>query len=431
MTKKSRRLIDDCFLHDKDRLRHDAALDILKTRLSPLVGSSRLPLAAISGRILAEEIIAPRDVPLHDNAAVDGYAYNAAYYDRTGGRFPVLARIPAGALNPPVLAPDTAARIFTGAIMPDGADTVVMQEDCTIEEDGSKIFVTIPKGLKPGANRRRSGEDVAAGDTVLSPGHLLRPQDIAAIASTGKAEVEVFGQLRIGLISTGNEIRRPGEDIKPGEVYDSNHFLLNALLQAVGADITDCGIIEDEEDAVRDVMQKAAETHDVIITTGGASRGEEDHVITALDALGKRHMWQMAIKPGRPMTFGQISGESHDCLFFGLPGNPVAAMICFLLYVKPALGVCGGGNWREPTRYPLPAQFEIPSKKPDRREFLRGILVKDQDGNQGVQKFQRDGSGIITSLREADGLIEISETVTGIGFGEPVNFIPFSEFGIN
>ncbi len=421
------KLLDDCFLHDKERLRHDDALEILRTRLGPIASPHLLPLSLASGHILAEEIKAPRNVPLHDNAAMDGYAYRASDFDTEDGKFPVSMRIAAGDLAPAPLAENTAARIFTGAVIPPGADTVVMQEDCRLTGD----VVSIPPGLKQGANRRLAGEDLAMGDVLLSKGQRLRPQDIAALASTGKAQVSVFKPLKIALISTGNELRRPGEDIMSGQVYDSNHYLLSALLEATSiSNITDCGIIEDNADAVRSALQAAADNHDVILTTGGASRGEEDHVVSMLDTLGKRHMWQMAIKPGRPMTFGQISGIGRDCLFFGLPGNPVAAMVCFLFYVKPALDVLSGGKWREPTRYPLPALFEIPNKKPDRREFLRGRLIRDGAGKLGVEKYGRDGSGIISSLREADGFIEVPEETTGISRREPVAFIPFSEFGI-
>ncbi len=426
-----KRLIDDCFLHDKDRLRHDEAIAILKERLSPVVGSSIYPIADITGRILAEEIHSPENVPMHNNAAVDGYAYQSKDFDAVDGYFPVSSRIVAGDQNPIHLPENSAARIFTGAVMPANADTVVMQEDCKTSSSEGMPFVKIQVGLKPGANWRKAGEDLELGEMVLPIGKQLRPQDIAAIASTGKAQVQVYDQLRIGLISTGDELRRPGIEINHGQVYDSNHFLLNSLLQTCNAKITDYGIFDDSEKTIRFVMREAASKNDVIITTGGASRGEEDHIISALDAIGKRHMWQMAIKPGRPMAFGQISGQEHECLFFGLPGNPVAVMVCFLMYVRPALGRLSGSNWKEPSRFPLPASFEMKQKKPDRRESLRGVLSKDSDGNIEVSKFQKDGSGLISSLRQSDGLIEIAEEVTEINKGDMVGFIPFSEFGIN
>jgi molybdopterin molybdotransferase len=312
--------------------------------------------------------------------------------------------------------------------MPAGADSVAMQEDCEWNHDGGTV--TIPAGLKPGANRRRLGEDVAAGDVILKTGTRLRPQDVAAIASTGAATIEVFSPLRVAVLSTGNELRMPGETLLPGQVYDSNRYLIASLFETLDLSVTTTGIVTDTQDAVLSALRDQAATHDVIVTTGGASRGEEDHVLAALDTLGRRHLWQLAVKPGRPMMFGQIDADGRDCVFLGLPGNPVAAMVCFLLYVRPLVHRLGGGKWQVPTRYPLSADFEIKSKKPDRREFLRGILQRDEGGQLAVRKFERDGSGIITSLREADGLIEIGEEVRCVDRGDIVDFIPFSEFGI-
>lgn len=433
-----RQLIDDCFLHDKDRLRHQEAVDLLNSRLGVIVGSNELDLSKASGRILADDIIAPQNVPLHNNAAVDGYAFCMADYATNEGRFPISARIAAGDLSPEPLAKNSAARIFTGATMPKGADSVVMQEDCVIDDVDGKSYVSIPDGLKPGANWRKAGEDVKSGEKILTVGQKLRPQDIAAIASTGQARIKVWNKLRVALISTGNELLRPGTKIARGQIYDSNHFLLSALLQASCVEITDYGIIADNKEAIAGALLNAASNNDVILTTGGASRGEEDHITTVLDEIGRRHMWQMAIKPGRPMMFGQISTgdnpgdnpDKNDCLFFGLPGNPVAVMVCFLMYAQPSLAMLSGGKWKDPVRYPIPADFEIKNKKPDRREFLRGQLVKSDDGNLTVSKYQHDGSGMISSLRQAGGLIEIEENKTSVQVGEFVNFIPFSEFGI-
>lgn len=421
-----RRLIDDCFLHDKDRLRHAEALAILRERIAPLGESEDVDLGEAAGRILAEAVVAPRDVPLTDNAAVDGYAFSHDHYEATGGFFPVDARIAAGHPAETALLPGRAARIFTGAVMPQGADTVAMQEDCETHEQDGQPFVVIPPGLKPGANRRRAGEDLKAGTAMLEAGALLRPQEIAAIASIGQARVRVSRRLRVALLSTGDEIVRPGNDLQPGQVYDSNHFLLRALLAAIGAQITDLGVLADDFDTIRGALAGAAETHDVLLTTGGASRGEEDHLVTALDDLGSRHLWQLAIKPGRPMNFGQIG----DCIQLGLPGNPVAVMVCFLLYARPTLLRLAGAPWSEPTRFQVPAAFEIARKKPDRREFYRGILVRDAAGRLSVDKFARDGSGLISGLREADGLVEIPEEATSVEKGSLVDFIPFTEFGL-
>lgn len=423
----TRRLLDDCFLHDRDRLRHAEALAILRERIVPVAGQESVALGEAHARILARPVMAAQNVPLADNSAVDGYAFLHEHYLSAGdGLLPISARIAAGHPLKSPLAPGSAARIFTGALMPDGADTVVMQEDCEITERGGQTFVHVPPGLKPGANRRKAGEDLKAGEVLVQAGARLRPQDIAAIASTGAGRVDVFRRLRVALVSSGDELRRPGQPLPAGGVYDSNHFLLSGLVAASGVEITDLGILPDRAEAVQAALSAAALTHDVIVTTGGASRGEEDHFVAAIDELGSRHMWQLAIKPGRPMNFGRIG----DCVTLGLPGNPVAAMVCGLLYVLPVLSALGGGSFFEPVRYQIPAAFSVPKKKPDRREFYRGILESDSAGRTVVRKFARDGSGLITSLREADGLIEIPEEATSVVEGQLVNFISFGDYGL-
>ncbi|MEP4033619.1 gephyrin-like molybdotransferase Glp [Roseibium polysiphoniae] len=415
------KLLDDCFLHDRDRLRHHEALDILRERLLPVAGTTRIPLEETCGQILAEEIVANRDVPQADNSAVDGYAFRFTDHDPAGGFFRLEQRIAAGHPSETEIGPWGAARIFTGAIMPPGCDTVAMQEDCELHDQDGQSFVIVPAGLKPGANCRKAGEDVVAGTVLLHPGHLLRPQDVAAIASTGQAQVLVYEKLKIGLLSTGDEIRRPGTDLEAGEVYDSNHFLLRSLTQTLPVEIEDLGVLKDDAAFIEETLSSASERCDVLLTTGGASRGEEDHILRTLDRLGKRHMWQLAIKPGRPMMFGQIG----SCVFLGLPGNPVAAMVCFLLYARPVLSVLGGGPFLEARRFQVPADFSVPRKKTDRREFYRGILASDETGRTIARKFERDGSGLITGLREADGLIEIPEDATSVERGSLVDFLPF------
>lgn len=416
-----RKLLDDCFLHDKDRLTHAECLAILTDRLSVVAATEQVPLAEASGRWLAVDIAAPRDVPLHRNAAVDGYAFAAP----ASGPLPVVARIAAGGLAAVSLLPRQAARIFTGAVMPEGADTVAMQEDCVLAEDGQSV--SIPVGLKPGANARHAGEDVAAGSKVLSTGARLRPQDMAALASFGIGRVTVHARLRVAILSTGNELLEPGSDIATGQVYDSNRAMLRALTATLPCVITDLGILPDDAALIEHTLAQAAKTHDVILTTGGASRGDEDHIINAIDRLGKRHLWQIAVKPGRPMSFGQIEA----CVFLGLPGNPVAAYVCFLLYVRAALIVLGGGHYREPVRFSVPAGFSVAAKKPGRREFWRAWLETGADGTPVAHKFARDGSGLISGLRLASGLIEVAEDVTSINAGELVSFLPFSGFGID
>ncbi|MFK5980469.1 MAG: molybdopterin molybdotransferase MoeA, partial [Rhizobiaceae bacterium] len=335
-------LLNDCFLHDKDRLRHSEAINLLKERLRPIAKTITCELSKASGKILAEDISAPRNVPNYDNSAVDGYAFGYNDYAKNPENFRISQRIPAGDIESRVLASGEAARIFTGAPVPENADTIAMQEDC--EDSGE--YVAIPPGLKQGANLRRAGEDLQSGEKVISSGTRLRPQDLAAIASLGIAEINVYRPLKIALLSNGNEIRRPGEPLIRGQVYDSNHYLLTALLEAIGVEITDLGILPDEADTVRDAIIEAAKTHDVLISTAGASRGDEDHIIRTITEVGNCHLWQLAIKPGRPMNFGQIG----DTIMFGLPGNPVAGFVCFLLYVRPALLRLGGAEWQDAER---------------------------------------------------------------------------------
>ncbi len=423
---RNKRLLDDCFGTDKDRMRHQEALETLRSRVGTVVEAETIALGEAGGRTLAEDIIAPRNIPLADNTAVDGYAFSHADYVVQNGRLPVTLRIAAGHPAEATLQAGTAARIFTGGVMPEGSNTIAMQEDCTIDDSGPQPVVTIPMGLKLGANRRRAGEDVAEGAAILGPGTRLRPQEVGAIASTGKATVSVYRRLRVALVSTGDEVVRPGTDIRPGQVYDSNHFLLSELLATLNADIVDLGILQDDRAVVQAALAKAAQDHDVLVTSGGVSRGEEDYLAEAIDALGVRHMWQLAIKPGRPVSFGQIG----DCVVVGLPGNPVAAFVCFLNYAWPVMAALSGSGFTVPRPYRVPAAFSIPDQKPDRREFLRGILDRDDAGNVVVRKFARDGSGLITSLREADGLIVIEEETTRVDEGDLVQFVSFTDFGI-
>ncbi|MCB1386190.1 MAG: molybdopterin molybdotransferase MoeA [Nitratireductor sp.] len=418
----ARRLLDDCFLHDRDRLHHQEAVNLLRERILPLTGSQTLPLDRACGHILAEDIAAQRLVPPADNSAVDGYAFAHADYLSTGGNLPVSARLAAGQIRSEPLIGATAARIFTGALMPPGADTVAMQEDCETGADGG---VRIPAGLKPGANRRKAGEDVKPGDIIAAAGSRLDARAIAALASMGLAEVRVRTPLRIALLSGGDELVEPGKSAGTGQIYDTNRHMLKALLAGLPVEIDDLGILPDRPEVIEKTLASAARSHDAILSSGGTSAGEEDHIIATLDRLGKRHLWQLAIKPGRPMSFGQIG----DAVFFGLPGNPVACLVCFLLYIRPALIRLAGADWAEPRRYLLPAAFST-AKKPDRREFWRGMVVAGPQGRPALDKFERDGSGLITGLRRADGLIEVPEAVTSVKPGDLLRFIPWSEFGL-
>lgn len=420
------KLIDDCFVLDKDRLPHAEAIAILKSRVRPVVGVEQVPVAEAAWRFLAEAIVSPRAIPAHDNAAVDGYAFAHAAYDQDqGARFKVVGQAAAGHPFNETPTRGNTVRIFTGAVMPQGLNTVAMQEDVRLEQKGDELWVLIPPGLKQGANRRLAGEDAQAGAVLLQPGARLRPQDVASAAATGLGRLPCYAQLKVAIFSTGDEILRPGESFSPGKVYDANAPMLQGLVQVAGAEAVDLGVLPDKAELVKSALADAALAYDAIIISGGASQGAEDHVVNSLDALGKRHLWQIAIKPGRPMSFGQIG----DCVVLGLPGNPVAVFVCFLIYVRPVLTRLAGGAWLESHRFPLPAAFSQ-KKKVGRREFWRAKLTKDAGGTPQVAKFPRDGSGLISSLREADGLIEVAEDVAEVNQGDLVDFIPFSSFGL-
>ena len=419
------KLADDCFVLDKDRLPHGEALAILKSRVRPVVEMEEVTLESAAGRYLAEAIVAPRPIPAHDNAAVDGFSFSYASYDNARGtRFKVAGEASAGhpfAVAPP---PDGTVRIFTGAVMPSGYDTVAMQEFASVEEQAGEWFATVPSGLKQGANRRLAGEDSKPGTMLVKPGMRLRPQDVASAAACGLEKLRCYAPLRVAILSTGDEILRPGEPFGPGKVYDANAPMLDGLVKSVGAQPETLGVLEDDADRVRGALKDAASRYHVLVISGGASQGAEDHVAKTIDAIGKRHLWQIAIKPGRPMSFGQIG----DCVVLSLPGNPVAVFVCFLIYVRPVLARLAGGEWPEPVRYPLPAAF-AQAKKAGRREFWRARLATN-GGRLSVAKFPRDGSGLISSLRDADGLIEVPEEVSEVKEGDTVDFIPFAELGL-
>ena len=420
------KLIDDCFVLDKDRLPHDEAIAILKSRVRPVVGVEQVTLAEAAGRFLSQSVISPRLIPAHDNAAVDGYAFAYAAYDQDRGtRLMVIGQAAAGHPFNEAPPPGNAVRIFTGALMPRGLDTVAMQEDVRLEQVGDDLWALIPPSLKKGANRRLAGEDAKAGAVLLEDGARLRPQDVASAATTGLGRLPCYAKLKVAILSTGDEILRPGESFSPGKVYDANAPMLQGLVQTAGVEGVDLGVLPDKADLVKAALADAARAYDAIILSGGASQGAEDHVVKSLDALGKRHLWQIAIKPGRPMSFGQIG----DCVVLGLPGNPVAVFVCFLIYVRPMLTRLAGGVWPEPQRFPLPAAF-TQKKKMGRREFWRARLTKGAGGMLEVAKFPRDGSGLISSLREADGLIEVAEDVAEIKKGDLVDFIPFTSFDL-
>jgi molybdopterin molybdotransferase len=415
-------LSDDCFAFGGPLIGLDDALKLLLERTAAVTGSEIIPLAAARGRVLAEDIVASRDVPPHDNAAVDGYAL---YFDdlAPGAEtvLPVEGRAAAGHPLHGLQPRATAVRIFTGAPMPageaGGPDTVMMQEDC-IEKDG---FVHVPPGIKRGSNRRKRGEDVKAGSAILRAGRRLKPQDIGLAASIGLTAIRVRARLRVALFSTGDEIREPGADAPAGTVYDANRFSLRAALEGLGCAVTDLGILPDRFETIRDALGAAAAAHDLILTSGGMSTGDEDHIKPAVEALGSLHFWRLAIKPGRPIAFGQVKRVP----FVGLPGNPVAVLVTFLRIARPLILRLSGADAPPPLLFKLRADFEH-KKKAGRREWVRAFVTRE-NGGAVLRKFPRQGAGILTSMVESDGLVELGEDVTHLKAGETVDFLPFSE----
>jgi molybdopterin molybdotransferase len=402
------------------------ALTVIMPRLACVVESEIVALERGLGRVLAEAVVSPIDVPAVDNSAVDGYALHFDDLDPAGEtRLPVIGRAAAGHPFETALARGAALRIFTGAAMPEGADTVMMQEDCR-REDGN---VVLKPGIKRGSNRRLAGEDVAAGKTILAAGARLRPQDVGLAAAIGRTTVSVAKPLRVALCSTGDELVEPGRSLEPGAIYDSNRYTIGALLRQLGCAVTDLGILPDRRDRVASALVEAAKTHDAIMSSGGVSVGEEDHVKAAIEAEGKLHLWRLAIKPGRPIALGQIASDHGPLPFIGLPGNPVAAMVTFLRIARPILLRLMGAADSEPVLYRVRAQFDHRKKK-DRREYLRARLAPDGEGGLAAVIFPREGAGILSSLVEADGLVELPESLTRLERGSMVDFLPFSELGL-
>ncbi|WP_377704844.1 gephyrin-like molybdotransferase Glp [Pseudoduganella sp. UC29_71] len=391
------------------------ALDFMLAAARPVAEIETLSTLAANGRVLAQAQASGMNVPTHDNTQMDGYAVRAADCASGAATLTVSQRIPAGHVGQPLL-PGTAARIFTGAMIPEGADAVVMQEQCELAGN----LVTIRHVPKAGEWIRRAGEDITNGSVILPAGTRLRSQELGLAASVGLAELPVRRKLRVAVFFTGDELAMPGEPLAPGAIYNSNRYTLRALLENLGCEISDFGIVPDSLDATRSVLRQAAQGNDLIITSGGVSVGEEDHIKPAVEAEGKLNMWQIAVKPGKPLAFGEVK----DAFFLGLPGNPVSSFVTFLLFVRPfILRLQGVSDPRAlaPKAYPLRADFSWP--KADRRnEFLRARL----NGQGGLDLFVNQSSGVLISTVWGDGLID-NPPGQVIQPGDTVRFIPFSE----
>jgi molybdopterin molybdotransferase len=394
------------------------ALDFLLSAVRPVADQERLPTLAANGRVLAAAQASQLNVPPMDNTQMDGYAVRAADCAAGDARLRVAQRIPAGQVGK-TLQPGTAARIFTGAMIPDGTDAVVMQEMCAAEGDR----VIIKHTPQPGEWIRRTGEDIQAGSVILPAGTRLRGQELGLAASVGLATLPVVRKLRVAVFFTGDELAMPGEPLRPGAIYNSNRFTLRGLLENLGCDITDYGIVPDSLAATRATLREAAQEHDLIVTSGGVSVGEEDHIKPAVEAEGRLNMWQIAIKPGKPLAFGEVNraGKPGGAFFLGLPGNPVSSFVTFLLFVRPFILRLQGVADVAPKGYAMRADFAWP-KADKRNEFLRAKM--NVDG--GLDLFSNQSSAVLTSTVWGDGLIDNPPGRT-IAPGDMVRFIPFNE----
>ena len=403
----------------KPMLSVQEALNFLLQSARSVKGRELVSTLDANGRVLAEDQISQLNVPPMDNTQMDGYVVRAADCVSGNAVLRISQRIPAGHIGKSLEA-GTAARIFTGAFIPEGADAVVMQEQCKVDATGEQV--TIEHAPKSGEWIRRAGEDIKTGSVILQAGTRLRAQEQGLAASVGLAQLPVFRRLKVAVFFTGDELTMPGEPLKPGAIYNSNRFMLRGLLQQLGCDVTDLGNVPDTLDATRSALRNAAQGNDLIITSGGVSVGEEDHIKPAVEAEGSLNMWQIAMKPGKPLAFGEVHRESQQSTFFvGLPGNPVSSFVTFLLFVRPFIHALQGAQTSTPKSYSMRADFSW-SKADRRNEFLR-VRINDA---HGLDLFSNQSSGVLTSTVWGDGLVDNPPNQV-IKPGDVVRFIPFNE----
>jgi molybdopterin molybdotransferase len=413
-------LSDDCFAFGGPMMSVDEAVHIIAARVTAVHETETVSLAEADGRFLASDISAPLPLPPFTNSAVDGYAVRSGDLPRQEeAAFPIAGRVQAGASAREPIRPGHAIRIFTGAPMPDGADTVFMQEDVRVDENHR---VVLPAGLKPGANVRPAGEDIPGGFPALKAGQRLRPQDVALAAAFGLTRVAVRRRIRVAVFSTGNELVSPGAPRAAAQLFDSNRFMLMAMLARLGCEVSDLGILRDERASLAHGLKKVAGAHDLILTTGGVSTGEEDHVKASVEDIGTLVLWRMAIKPGRPVAMGIIGGTP----FIGLPGNPVASFVTFVHVVRPTVLALAGATQRPLIPMPVRAAFAY-KKKIARREYVRVNLRKTDNGVLEAIKFPREGAGLLSSLVDTDGLVELGEEITQVQPGQTVGFLAYAD----
>ncbi len=394
----------------------DAALDFLLTQLPTINEHENVSLIKATGRVLAENCASAINVPPHTNSAMDGYAIKVSDLGGKSSSLKITQRIAAGEAGVQ-LNPGEAARIFTGAPVPAGADAVVMQENCAVAAD----LLTVLQPVQAGENLREAGDDIKAGTLILARGHRLKSQDVGLLASIGKQQLTVKRKLRVSLLTTGDELVQVGTKLEPGQIYNSNFYALFSLLESLDVDVLDGGIVPDDFAGTRSALLAAAEHSDCIISTGGVSVGEEDHVKTALEKEGVLQLWKLAIKPGKPLVCGKLGTTQ----FFGLPGNPVSAFVTFALLVRPCLLTMLECVQVKPQKYWLPSGF-VAQASGERQEYLRCKLLDDGSGNVGLMPYSNQSSGVAVSLNQADGL-GIVPPYTSVAIGDSLEFIPFSE----
>ncbi len=407
-----------CDLADKSRalMSLEAALASMLARAKPLQGQTLVPLADALDRVLAEPVGSPINVPPWNNSAMDGYALRAVDAAEPGVRLPVSQRIPAGQYGGP-LEPGTAARIFTGAPVPEGADSVVIQEVCRAEN--GEVVVDAQAGV--GANIRLAGEDIRQGDEIIAAGTRLQPQHLGLCASVGLARIAVRPRLRVAVFSSGDELAQPGEPLGPGQIYNSNYSTLASLVQSLGCEVVPMDIVEDKLESTKQALSEAAGKADLVIASGGVSVGEEDHIKPAVEQLGSLDLWKIAIRPGKPLAFGHIGATP----FIGTPGNPVSAFVTFCLFARPFIRRMQGIEQVDAAPLRVRADFDWP--KPDkRREFARARLHRDEQGQSWAGVYPSRSSGVLSSVTWANGLVVIPEGQS-LKKGDAVDFIPFSE----
>ena len=417
-------LSDDCFAFSGPLLPVEEMERLIVTGVEPVVETESVALGAAQGRVLAHDLLATMDLPPFANSAVDGYA--VAHADLIPGeetRLRVRGRVMAGVAPSGSLGHRKASRVFTGALMPDGADTVFMQEDCRLDGD----TVILPAGLQRGANRRLAGEDIGAGSIALPAGCRLRPPDVALAAALGVASLTVRRRVRVALFSTGDEVVEPGEALPPAHIYDANRILLATLLRGLGAQVTDLGILADDPKVLQVALAEAAGSHDLILTSGGVSTGEADHVRTVIEQIGRLVFWRIAIKPGRPVAMGVIPRvqATESAAFLGLPGNPVAVFVTFVRVVRPLLLRMAGAAPEPLLAFPVTADFSYRKKK-GRREYVRVSIARAEDGSLRASKHPQDGAGVLTSLTQTDGLGELADDITNVEPGTTIGFLPYA-----